>query len=100
MIFKKVNGSEQTLNLNEHSREQLLKWLEFMRTRKGDTLVRLFKKNKTHNPSIQGIWTPFTNKSQETAVEKLPSQKLSTPLDAQKTATEKILELAKDEKLY
>lgn len=92
----KVNGSTQTLNLNEHSRDQLVRWLEFMRTRKGDTLVRLLKKQKTHNPSIQGVWTPFTNKSQQLSVESFPSAKLNVPLEAEKTATEKILDLVKE----
>lgn len=69
-----------------------------MRTRKGDTIVRLIKKQKTHNPSIQGIWTPFTNKNQSLAVEKFPSEKFSTPLVTEKTATEKILELSKNQK--
>ena len=91
-----MNGSHQTLNLNEHSRESLLKWLEFMRTRKGDTLVRLIKNQKTHTPSIQGVWTPFTNKRPELALENFPSPNLSTPLNPIKTATEHIKDIAKN----
>ena len=64
-----------------------------MRTRKGDNLVRLLKKQKTENPSIQGVWNPFTNKNQQTASESFPSTKINKPLDTEKTATEKIIEL-------
>ena len=66
-----------------------------MRTRKGDTIVRLLKKQKTHNPSIQGVWNPFTNKSPSLAIEKFPSEKFNRPVEVEKSATEKIMELAK-----
>ena len=63
-----------------------------MRTRKGDTIMRLLKKQRTENPSIQGVWTPFTNKDPSFGVQKYPSEKMSAS-NAEKTATEKILEL-------
>ncbi len=81
--------------MHQYPRDRLLKWLEFMRTRKGDTILRLFKKQKTQNPSIQGVWNPFTNKTQSLAVEKFPSDKFNGSLESEKTATEKIFELAK-----
>jgi large subunit ribosomal protein L43 len=92
----KVNGSKQNIDIHQYTRERLLKWLEFMRTRKGDTLVRLLKKQQTHYPSIQGVWTPFTNKKTFLAVEKFPSEKFKDPLDKQKSALDKILELEKN----
>jgi hypothetical protein len=65
-----------------------------MRTRKGDTVVRLLKKQKTHNPSVQGVWNPFTNKRPQLAIETFPSENFKQPLEREKSATEKILELA------
>ncbi|RNA22668.1 DNA polymerase alpha subunit B [Brachionus plicatilis] len=93
-----LNGSKQNLDVHQYSREKLTKWLEFMRTRKGDTIVRILKKQKTHNPSIQGAWNPFTNKIPSRAVENFPSAELNKPASIEKTATEKILELAKNPK--
>jgi large subunit ribosomal protein L43 len=84
------------MDIHQYTRERLLKWLEFMRTRKGDTLVRLLKKQKTHYPSIQGVWTPFTNKKPFLAVEKFPSEKFRDPLDKEMTAADKILELERN----
>lgn len=69
-----------------------------MRTRKGDTIVRILKKQKTHNPSIQGVWNPFTNKIPRRAIENYPSKNLDEVPVTQKTATEKILELANSKK--
>ncbi|CAF0800297.1 unnamed protein product [Brachionus calyciflorus] len=91
-----LNGSTQTLDVHQYPREKLSKWLEFMRTRKGDTIVRLLKKQKTHNPSIQGVWNPFTNKTPTTAIEQFPSKNFEQPSSLEKTATDKILELSKN----
>lgn len=82
--------------MHQFTREKLNNWIEFMRTRKGDHLVRLLKKQQTHNPSIQGVWNPFTNKSPTIAIESFPSEKLGKPLATEKTATEKLTELAKN----
>jgi hypothetical protein len=70
-----------------------------MRTRKGDTIVRLLKKQRTENPSIQGVWNPFTNKDPSIAAHKYPSEPLSSSR-VEKTATEKILELYKSQAVH
>jgi hypothetical protein len=75
---------------------RIINWLEFLRTRKGDTIMRLLKKQKTVTPSIQGVWNPFTNKRPSLAVETFPSEKYTTPVVRERTATEQILELMKD----
>ena len=93
-VYRKVTGVEQNHDVGMYSRERIADWLEFMRTRKGDTLVRLLKKQQTHNPSVQGVWTPFTNKQPWLSVEKYPSATLNVPKQTEKTATEKIIELA------
>jgi hypothetical protein len=67
-----------------------------MRTRKGDHLVRLLKKQQTHNPSVQGVWNPFTNKNISIATESFPSKSFDSKLVAEKSATEKLIELAKN----
>lgn len=83
------------MNVDQFTREKLNKWIEFMRTRKGDHLVRILKKQQTHNPSVQGVWNPFTNKSESIAVENFPSKTLDSKLIGEKSATEKLIDLAK-----
>ena len=90
-----VNGSRQSMDVNQYTRERVSNWLELFRTRKGDNFVKLLKKQRTHNPSIQGVWTPFTNLEAELAVESFPSPRYSTPAVNEKSATERILELYK-----
>ena len=93
MTFAKVNGSTQSLDVHQFSREKLNKWIEFMRTRRGDQLKRLLKKQQTHSPSIQGVWNPFTNKAVDRAAETYPSLRLNEPVNQIKSATEMIAEL-------
>jgi hypothetical protein len=93
-----VNGSSHVLHVSQFSHDKLSKWIEFMKTRKGGNLVRLFKKQKTDNPSVQGVWNPFTNKHPIGSIEKYPSVKYEQPLNSRLTATQKILELQQNNK--
>lgn len=61
-------------------------------------ITRLLKKQKTHNPSIQGVWNPFTNKNAFLTIDRFPSNKFNAPINGEKNATEKILELANGSK--
>ncbi len=88
-----MNGSYQTLDVHQFNKEKIKKWVEFLRTRKGDNLVRLLKKQKTENPSIQGVWNPFINKPMHVTTEKFPSKNFEEPIIKEKSATDKILEL-------
>lgn len=60
----------------------------------GDDLIRLRKPQHTHNPSIQGTWTPFTNKPSELNVTVFPDKKLSEAYRFKKSATEILQEAA------
>jgi hypothetical protein len=86
------------MDVHQYSREQVLKWLEFMRTRNGSLIVRLLDAQHTDNPSIQGVWDPFLNKTSKLAVTKYPSKEFMKPSDAKQTATDKILELYEHQK--
>ena len=79
--------------MHQSTKESISKWLEFLRTRKGGVLMRLLKKQKTHNPSIQGVWNPFTNKNPAFAVEKYPSKAYEKPVTQSETASDKIVKL-------
>ena len=94
-----MNGATQSLDVHQFNKEKIQRWIEFMRTRKGDNLVRLLKKQKTENPSIQGVWNPFTNKNPKLSIEQFPSKKFEEPMVQQKSATDKIIELMKEIKV-
>jgi hypothetical protein len=85
---------KQNHSVSQYTREKINDWHEFMRTRKGEVLVRLLKKQQTHMPSIQGVWIPFTNKPTWASVEKFPSDKFSEPLVKPASATQKLIDLA------
>ena len=69
-----------------------------MRTRNGSTIVRLLQAQYTTNPSIQGVWNPFTNKTPKLSITKFPSTEFQKPLDSSPTATETILEMYEKQK--
>lgn len=51
------------MNVSNYSREDIVKWMELLRTQFHDgTKLRLRKLWHTEFPSIQGPWTPFTFK--------------------------------------
>lgn len=72
-----------------------MKWLEHLRTRSGQEIVRLRKQQHTDTPSIQGIWTPWTNKDSAMNIADYTDKKLLEKVNGELTATEKLLELAK-----
>lgn len=81
------------------SNEEIIKWVDLLRGQNGNSSAyRLRKMWHTDKPSIQGPWTPFTHKSPEVNLVVFPDEKLSQPMDVQTTATEKLLELFKQQK--
>jgi hypothetical protein len=89
----KVNGCEQVFDIHEYNREQIQKWLEFHRTRNGDTIKRLLSAQHTDNPSVQGVWTPFTNKATSVSVARFASDEYRVPYGVQPSGTEQVAEL-------
>lgn len=74
--------------------------MDLLRGQNGNSsATRLRKMWHTDKPSIQGPWTPFTHKSPELNLVVFPDENLSKPLDIETTATEKLLELYKQQKL-
>jgi len=73
-------------------------WLEHLRCRSGEDIVRLRKTWHTDTPSIQGIWTPFTNLDPHLAVTSLPDENLSRRA-APESATDYVLRMAQNVKM-
>lgn len=95
-----VNGERHWINCRGQSNEEIIKWVDLLRGQNGNSSAfRLRKMWHTEKPSIQGPWTPFTHKNPELNLVVFPDEKLSQPLDIETSATEKLLELFKRQKI-
>ncbi|KAJ8880571.1 hypothetical protein PR048_017041 [Dryococelus australis] len=88
-----LNGERQVISLHNFTRDEVNKWVKFLRTQSGHPFIRFRKMWHTDNPSIQGPWTPFTNKSPELNGVEFPQEVLSRPLNLPRSATEQLQEL-------
>ncbi|XP_064603450.1 large ribosomal subunit protein mL43-like [Liolophura sinensis] len=95
-----LNGNAHTIHAQMLSEEELCKWVDYLHSRSGVPLVRLRKMWHTDNPSIQGVWHPFLNKDTALNVTSLPDPELSQFHSKKQSATEKLLEMARQLKLY
>lgn len=93
-----MNGNEVQLNVAKQSAGEVCQWLEHLRCRSGEDILRLRKTWHTDTPSIQGIWTPFTNLDPQLAVTSLPDEKLSRRA-APESATDFVLKVAQNVKM-
>ncbi|XP_055937824.1 39S ribosomal protein L43, mitochondrial-like [Argiope bruennichi] len=91
-----LNGNTQYLSFPKKSRDEIVKWVEFARTQSGFPISRFIKRHHTDTPSIQGVWNPFTNKSTALNVTDFPNDELSKAHTFFPTATEQLLEIAKN----
>lgn len=89
-----LNGRREVIATNKMPAEEVAKWLEHLRTRSGEQIVKLVKNWHTDVPSVQGIWHPFTNKDPTLASTKFPAPELYRAKVEQKSATELVLEEA------
>lgn len=89
-----VNGDTQWVNCRNNPREEILKWLNLLKTQSGNTTGFRYRKFiHTDNPSIQGPWTPYTFKEPAENLAIFPNNELSRPAKLKKTATEQLAEL-------
>ena len=75
--------------------DQICHWMEHFRTRSGVEIVRLRKSWHTDSPSVQGPWTPFTNKDTSWNVTQFPNLEIGRCTPLEPSATERLMELAK-----
>lgn len=87
------------LHVNNYSKDELCQWIGHLKNRSGQDLVRIRKQHHTDTPSIQGIWTPFTNKSSHLNVTEFPSQVESACHVTEESATERLLQMAQNLRL-
>jgi large subunit ribosomal protein L43 len=95
-----VNGDHQWVNCRNHTREEIQKWINLLRTQNGNSSALRYRKMwHTDVPSIQGAWTPFTPKNPLHNLVVYPSNELSQPQAEEKSATERLIEMFEQQKL-
>ncbi|XP_041370660.1 39S ribosomal protein L43, mitochondrial-like [Gigantopelta aegis] len=89
-----LNGRTESMNIANFTKDEIFQWVEHFRTRSGTEIMRFRKEWHTDTPSIQGVWTPFTNKDTALNVTELPNEQ-SSQMIPPKSASDQILEIAK-----
>ena len=60
-----MNGNEQHIHCVNYTKDECAKWVNLLKTQSGNEIIRYRKHWHTDKPSIQGPWTPFTNREPE-----------------------------------
>lgn len=93
-----VNGDKQYIHCPNFTSEEVSKWLNLLRTQAGNSEnYRLRKLWHTDHPSIQGPWTPYTFKDPAQNLVSFPNAELGNVLHQPQTATQKLLDIFKDQ---
>lgn len=88
------------MSARKQSVEEISKWLNLRKLQAGDTSAMRYRKHwQTEVPSIQGPWTPFTHKNPVNNIVEFPDIESSEVLYKEQTATEKLLELVKQNQI-
>ncbi|RXG72046.1 hypothetical protein Avbf_05690 [Armadillidium vulgare] len=89
-----VNGASEYVGAFNLSKEDISKWVEFLRTKSGETTTKfLMKRHHTDFPSVQGPWTAFTHKDPKINVTQLPNEELSEFKLPEPSGTEELLDI-------
>ncbi|XP_054738976.1 39S ribosomal protein L43, mitochondrial [Anastrepha obliqua] len=100
IVGEYLNGDREWLSCQNATKDDISKWLQLLKTQNGSSsALRLRKMWHTDIPSIQGPWTPFTLRNPEDNMETFPNEAASRPLDLEQSATEKLIELFKQQRL-
>lgn len=95
-----LNGEKQWMCVSNYDREDIVKWMELLRTQFHDgTKLRLRKYWHTEYPSIQGPWTPITFRNPSENLIEFPNKKLGEAIKLEPTATETLIELFKAQQM-
>lgn len=97
-VAEYLNGEREVISCHNFTSQEMVKWLSLYSTRSGIPLMRYIKMWHTDCPSIQGVWSPFTNMDPALNTVQFPSEELSRPVHVEKSATEELLEMIKDKK--
>ena len=88
-----VNQNMVLLNMKNVPSEEICQWADLLRTQSGIGIKKLLKYWHSDSPSIQGIWTPFTNKDTRLNIAQFPSAEFGAVRRHEETATEKLMKM-------
>ncbi|CAI9732831.1 Hypothetical predicted protein [Octopus vulgaris] len=91
-----LNGYFESFNTHNKDKDEISKWMELMRTRSGVQIKRIRKPWHTENPSIQGVWHSFANKSPSLNVTEFPDKELGKCFKSKMSATDYLLSLKEE----
>ncbi|XP_065285090.1 large ribosomal subunit protein mL43-like [Dermacentor albipictus] len=94
IVGEYLNGERDMMRANDLTARELVKWIDHFRTRSGEPIALINKYLRTDYPSIQGFWTPFTNRPTEQNLAKFPNEELGEFKSVFPSATEQLKELA------
>ncbi|GAB1860127.1 Large ribosomal subunit protein mL43 [Camponotus japonicus] len=100
IVAEYLNGGKHWMDVANYSRDDIIKWMELVRTQiHNSSAMRLRKLWHTNFPSIQGPWTPFTFKDPKLNLAQFPNKELGGAVKLHPTATEQLVELFKAQQL-
>ncbi|XP_033153988.1 39S ribosomal protein L43, mitochondrial [Drosophila mauritiana] len=100
LVGEYLNGEREWMSCRNSTQEEISKWIDLLKTQNGSSSsLRLRKMWHTEVPSIQGPWTPFLLRSPDAQGQAYPSAEASKPLETPQTATEKLIELFRQQQL-
>ncbi|XP_001605426.1 39S ribosomal protein L43, mitochondrial [Nasonia vitripennis] len=95
-----LNGETHWIPCQKFSREDVVKYMELVRTQSyNGSSLRLRKFWHTEFPSIQGPWTPFTNRDPKLNITEFPNKEIGACTKYGPSATEEIIRLFKEQQL-
>lgn len=90
-----LNGRCCSVHASKYEREEIVRWVNYLRTRSGQRIVHFKIPQHTEYPSIQGFWNPFTNLPTDRNVMQYPNSEIGLYAPGDLTATERLLALIK-----
>nr|CAG4645880.1 EOG090X0FS9 [Lynceus sp. MCZ IZ 141354] len=93
LVAEYLNGGRDYLSCSQMERDEVLKWIEYMKNKSGNPIIRYYKYHHTDYPSIQGPWTPFTHRTPESNLEAYPNVEASELLHQPQSASDKLIEI-------
>lgn len=91
-----IGGNYHGLSLHGMSCSEVEDWIQYHLTRCGRELYRLHAPTSSSKPSVQGVWTPFYFRDPSLINTELPNEELGRCISSRKSATEQLVELAKE----
>ncbi|OQR74187.1 39S ribosomal protein L43 [Tropilaelaps mercedesae] len=92
IVAEYINGYREQFRCNPFTKQELVKWVELLRTSSGHEAKKVLRQQATKSPSIQGPWHPWVHRDTKDNFKTLPSEELSRAIERTPSATQMILD--------